>query len=190
MPGLYLPNNNSEEQKKLTGIDRQCQKGNPGKHQSRITTIPQINEDYITQVSEKTEGRMTKKQYQEFNRTKNRILSSLSQLDASLLNPKVRAQSGTVLGTSRNFSTENQESNEDRSRLDPRPEEVRTFIYQSPQSTNVNLEEASYNWISLLNRNEKYSKFEWPMVSFLRRHAKIFEVSKKYTSPIINNICC
>ena len=64
--------------------------------QARNTNSPGIQEDYITQVSEKIEGRVTKKLSQEFSRTKSRILGTLSQLDESLQNPQFRAGSGPI----------------------------------------------------------------------------------------------
>ena len=64
------------------------------------------NEEYITQVSEEIEGRVTKILSQEFSRTESRILGSLSKLDEFLLNPQIRSFSGTVPGTSRNTDLE------------------------------------------------------------------------------------
>ena len=43
--------------------------------------VPRSQEDYITQVSEEFEDRVTKKLFQEFNRTENGFLGALSQLD-------------------------------------------------------------------------------------------------------------
>ena len=45
-----------------------------------------MTEDYITQVSEEIEGRVTKKLSQELSRTESRIFGVLSKLDEFLLN--------------------------------------------------------------------------------------------------------
>ena len=107
-----------------------------------------MNEDYITQVLEEIEGRVTKKLSQEFSRTKSQNLGALSKLDEFLTYPQVRVQSGTVSGTSRNANVENQEPTEDGSYNDPHPE-VRGFIYWSSQSMDSDLKESSYSYHKL-----------------------------------------
>ena len=98
--------------RKLAAVTRETQKENPRNGQSRNTSVPRINEEYITQVSEEIEGRVTKKLSQEFNRTESRILGTLSKLDEFLLNQQIRTHSGTVPGTFRNTNVENQGGNE------------------------------------------------------------------------------
>ena len=49
---------------------------------------PELTQDYISQVSEEIEGRVTKKLSKEFSRTESRILGALSKLDEFLLNIK------------------------------------------------------------------------------------------------------
>ena len=78
----------------------------PWNGHSRNKSVARINEEYITQVSEEIEGRVTKKMFQEFSRTESRILGALSQLDEFLLNPQIRTHSGTVPGTFRNTNVE------------------------------------------------------------------------------------
>ena len=116
--------------KKETGVASERQEERPRNGQSRNTSIPRINEEYLTQVSEEIESWVTEKLSQEFSRTVSRILGALSKLDDFLLNPLVRTHSGTVPGTSRNNDLENQESNGDRSQNDPQPE-VGSPVYQS-----------------------------------------------------------
>ena len=77
--------------------------------------------DYITQVSEEIEGRVTKKLSQEFGRTEIRILGALSKLDEFLRNPQARVHSGPVPETFRTSNAENHETNEDRSQNDLHP---------------------------------------------------------------------
>ena len=108
--------------RKLAAVTRETQEENPRNGQSRNTSVPRINEEYITQVSERIEGRVTKKLSQEFSRTESRILSALSKLDEFLLNPQIRTHSGTVPGTFRNTNVENQGTNEDDSQSEPHPE--------------------------------------------------------------------
>ena len=83
---------------------------------------PEVTQDYISQVSEEIEGRVTKKLSKEFSRTESRILGALSKLDEFLLNPQVRTCSVAVPGTSRSSNLENQGTNEDRPSDDPGPE--------------------------------------------------------------------
>ena len=67
------------------------------------------------------EGRVTKKQSQEFSRTESRILGALSKLDEFLLNPQKRIFCGTTPGTFRTTDVENQETSADRSQNDLHP---------------------------------------------------------------------
>ena len=66
----------------------------------------ELTQDYISQVSEEIEGRVTKKLSKKFNKTESRILSALSKLDEFLLNPQVRTCS-VFQGASRNANSEN-----------------------------------------------------------------------------------
>ena len=86
------------------------------------SNVPRSQENYITQVSEEIEGRVTKKLSQEFSRTENRILGALARLDDFLMNPLLQGYSGTTPETSRNVFSINQETNEDDSQSDPHPE--------------------------------------------------------------------
>ena len=86
------------------------------------SNVPRSQENYITQVSEEIEGRVTKKLSQEFNRTKNRILGALATLDHFLMNPLLQSHSGTTPEMSRNMFSINQGTNEDDSQSNPHPE--------------------------------------------------------------------
>ena len=94
----------------------------PRNGQSRNTSVPRINEEYITQVSEEIEGRITKKLSQEFNRIESRISDALSKLGEFLSNQQIQTHSKTVPGTFRNTNVENQGTNEDDSQSDPHSE--------------------------------------------------------------------
>ena len=109
--------------RKLAAVTRETQEENPGNGQSRNTSVPRINEEYITQIFEEIEGRISKKLSQEFSRTESRILGALSKLDEFLLNQQIRTHYGTVPETFRNTNVDNQGTNEDNSQSDPHPEE-------------------------------------------------------------------
>ena len=93
---------------KLATVSRETQEY-PRNGQSQNSSAPRITEEYIAQVSEEIEGRVTRKLSQEFSRTKSHILGALSKLDNLFLNPQARTFSGTVPGTFRNADVENQE---------------------------------------------------------------------------------
>ena len=107
--------------RKLAAVTRKLQEEHPRSGQSRNTSVPRINEEYITQIFEEIEGRVIEKLSQEFSRTESRILGALSKLDEFLLNPQIQTHSGTVPGTFWNTNVENQETNEDVSQSDPHP---------------------------------------------------------------------
>ena len=94
-------------------------------------------QEYISQVSEEIEGRVTKKLSKEFSKTRSRILGALSKLDDFLLKPQVRTCSVAVPVTSRNSNSENREPTGDRSLTDPYPE----VGFPSHHSGNLNSSE-------------------------------------------------
>ena len=108
--------------------------GRPNIILARNTNSSRIQEDYVTQVSEEIDGRLTKKLSQEFNKTKNCILGASSRLDGFFQNSQTRADSGLVSETSRNSSRENQGTNEERSQNDSHPE-----VEVSPSQCNQDL---------------------------------------------------
>ena len=108
--------------RKLAAVTRETQEENPRNGQSRNTSVPRINEEYITQVSEEIEGRVSKKLSQEYSRTESRILGALSKLDEFLSNQQIYTHFETVPGTFRNTNAENQGTNEEDSQSDPHPE--------------------------------------------------------------------
>ena len=129
--------------RKLAAVTRKTQVEHPRNGQSRNTSFPRTNEEYITQVSEEIEGRVTEKLFQEFSSTESRILAALSKLDEFLLNPQIRTHSGTVSGTFRNTNVENQEPNEDRSQDDPHLD-VGPSVYKSRPSNDSDPDEAPH----------------------------------------------
>ena len=108
--------------RKLAANIRETQEEHPKNGQSRNTSVPRIDEKYITQVFEEIEGRVTRKLSLEFSRTESRILGALYKLDEFLLNQQIRTHSGTVPETFRKANVENQGTNEDDSQSDSHPE--------------------------------------------------------------------
>ena len=108
--------------RKLAAVTRETQQEHPRNGQSRNTSVPRTNEEYITKVSQEIDGRVTEKLSQEFRRTESRIFCALSKLDEFLLNPQRRTHSGTVPETFRNTNVDKQGTNEDDSQSYLHPE--------------------------------------------------------------------
>ena len=116
--------------RKLAAVLRETPEGSSSRTQNVLDH--ELTQDYISQVSEEIEGRVTKKLSKEFSKTESRILGALSKLDEFLLNPQVGTCSVAVPGTSRNTNWENRETTGDRSSDDPYPE-VGYFSHHSGQ---------------------------------------------------------
>ena len=132
--------------RKLAAVTRKTQEEHPRNGQSRNTSVPRINEEFIAQVSEEIEGRV-KKLSQKYSRTESRILGALSKLDEFLLNQQIRTHSGTVPETFRNTNVDNQGTNEDDSQSDPHPE---AGLFRSQTTQNSGPEVGPY--ITLFRR--------------------------------------
>ena len=104
--------------RKLAAVSRENPE-NRRNSQSQNVLDPGLIKEYISQVSEEIEGRVTKKLSKDFSRTESRIIGVLSKLDEFLLNPQVRTCSVAVPGTSRNGDSEKRETIGDRSSSDP-----------------------------------------------------------------------
>ena len=129
------------KKRNLAAVTRETQEENPRNGQSRNTSVLRINEEYITQVFEEIEGRVTKKLSQEYSRTESRILGALSNLDEFLLNQQIRTHSGTIPETFRNTNVDNQGTNEDDSQSDPHPE---AGLFRSQTTQNFGTEVGPY----------------------------------------------
>ena len=132
------------KKQKLAAISRETQK-HTRNSQSQNISVPGITEEYITQVSEDIESRVTKKLSQEFSRTESRIMGALSKLDKFFLNLQTRTLSGTVPGTSWNNDVENREPTGDRSQSDSHPE-VEFFTRRTSNSIDSDPEEPSHTF--------------------------------------------
>ena len=106
--------------RKLAAVSRETPEGSRGSR-GRNVLDPELTQDYISQVSEEIEGKVTKKLSKGFNKTESRILGALSKLDEFLLNPQVRT-CYAFQGASRSANSDNREIHGDRSSNDPYPE--------------------------------------------------------------------
>ena len=108
--------------RKLVALDMENCEEHHRSNLAQNSKVSRSQEDYITQLSEENEGRVTKRLSEEFSRTENRILGALARLDDFLMNPLIQGHSGTTPETSRNAFSTNQGTNEDDSQSDPQPE--------------------------------------------------------------------
>ena len=177
--------------RKLAAVTRESQEENPRNGQSRNTSVPSINEEYITQVSEEIEGRVSKKLSQEFSRTESRILGALSKLDEFLLNQQIQTHSETVPGTLRNTNVENQGTNEDDSQSDPHPE---AGIFCGQTTQNSDLEECcDSNTLKNINKSFLHVLIHvvavvHQMAALLKSYFFFFFFPKSHSSPSVFSI--
>ena len=141
--------------RKLATVSSETPK-NTRNGQSQNTLDPEMAQEYISQVSEEIEGRVTKKLSKEFSRTESRILGALSKLDEFLLNPQFRTCSVAVPGTTRNSDSGNREPNGDRSPNDPRPEAM-ISSHHSGILNSSEVEEYPHTWD--LRRDDQMLRF-------------------------------
>ena len=120
--------------RKLAALNKENCEEHPRSNLAQNSSAPRSPEDYITQVSEEIEGRVTKRLSKEFSRTENRILGALARLDDFFMNPLLPGHSGTTPKPSRNALNTSQRTNEDDSRNEPHPEE-RLFHGQMTQKS-------------------------------------------------------
>ena len=111
----------SNRRKFATLNKENCEK-RPRSNMVQDTYFPRSQDDYISQVSEEIEGRVTKKQSKEFIWTESRILGVFSRLDEFSLNPLIQGHSGSAPETSRKALATYQGTNEDNSQSDHHPE--------------------------------------------------------------------
>ena len=124
----------NKNKRKLAALIKENFEEHPRSNLAQNSNALRSPEDYITQVSEEIEGRVTKSLWKEFSRTENRILGALSRLDNFLKNPLLQGHSGTTPEPSRNALSTSQGTNEDDSQNDPHPE-VGLFHGQMTQNS-------------------------------------------------------
>ena len=119
----------TRNKRKLAALNKENCEEHPRSNLAQNSSAPRSQEEYITQVSEEIEGRVTKRLSKEFSRTENRILGALARLDDFLMNPLLPGRSGTTPEPSRNTFNTSQGTNEDDSQNDPHPEADHTHGY-------------------------------------------------------------
>ena len=112
----------TRNKRKLAALNKENCEEHPRSNLAQNSNAPRSQEDYITQVSEETEGRITKRLSKEFSRTEICILGALARLDNFLMNPLLQGHSGATPEASRNPLSTSQGTNEDDSQNDPHPE--------------------------------------------------------------------
>ena len=112
----------TRNKRKLAALNKENCEEHPRSNLAQNSSAPRSQEDYITQVSEEIEGRVTKRLSKEFSRTENRILGALARLDDFLMNPLLPGYSVATPEPTRNALSNNQGTNEDDSQNDPHPE--------------------------------------------------------------------
>ena len=112
----------SRNKRKFSELNKENCEEHPRSNLAQKSGAPRSQEDYITQVSEEIEGRVTKRLSKKFTKTENRILGALARLDNFLMNPLLPGGSGTTPEPSRNALCISQGTNEDDSQTDPHPE--------------------------------------------------------------------
>ena len=113
---------NLRKRKKFAAPSKKNWKENLRNNIARIKSATNSQKDYITQVSEEIEDRITKMLSKEFSRKMNRILAALSQLDEFHFYLLIQGHSGSAMEISKNTFYTNQGTNDDDSQLDPHPE--------------------------------------------------------------------
>ena len=112
----------TRNKRKLTSLNKENCEERTRSNLAQNSNVPRSQGDYIPQVSEEMEGRVTKKLSQEFSRMEDRIVGALARLDDFLMNPLIQGHSGTAPETSRNIFSVSRGTSEDNSWSNPRPE--------------------------------------------------------------------
>ena len=108
--------------RKLAALNKENCEEHPRSTLAQNTNAPRSQEDFITQVSEEIESRITKKLSKEFSRTESRILGGVCRIDEFLLQPLIQGHSGSTPETSRNALGTNQGTNGVKSQSNLHPE--------------------------------------------------------------------
>ena len=86
----------TRNKRKLPALKRENCEEHPTSNLAQNWNAPRSQEDYINQVSEDIEGRVTKKLSKEFSRTEICILGALARLDGFLMHPLLRGHYGAT----------------------------------------------------------------------------------------------
>ena len=130
----------TRNKRKLAALKKENCEEHPSSNLAQSSSAPRSQEDYIAQVSEEIEERVTKRLSEEFSRTENRILGALVRLD-DFMNPLLQGRSGTTPEPTRNALNTSQGTNEDDSQNDPHPE---AGLFQGQMTQNSGPEDGHY----------------------------------------------
>ena len=120
--------------RRLAALNNKNCEEHPRSNLAQNSNVPRSQEDYITEVSEEIEGRVTKRLSKEFTRAESSILGALARLGDFLVNPLLQGHSGTTPDPSRNALRRSQGTNEDDSQNDLH-REARLFHGQMIQNS-------------------------------------------------------
>ena len=95
----------TRNKRKLAALNKENCEEHPRSNLAQNSSAPRSQEDYITQVPEEIQGRVTKRLSKGFSRTENRILGALAQLDDFFMNPLLPGHSGTTQARERTRTT-------------------------------------------------------------------------------------
>ena len=138
----------TRNKRKLAALKKENCEEHPRNNLAQNSSTPRSQEDFITQISEEIEGRVTKKLSKEFSRTKNLFLGALARLDDFLMNPLLQGHSGTASEPSRNALVISQGTHEDDSQNDPHPE---ARLVHGHVTQNSGSEDGHDNWLNSVN---------------------------------------
>ena len=148
----------TRNKRKLAALNKENCEEHPRSNLAQNSSAPRSQEEYITQISEEIEGRVTKRLSKEFSRTENRILGALARLDDFLMNPLLPGYSGTTPEATRSALGNNQGTNEDDSQNDPHPE---AGLFHGHTTRNVGPEEGHDNFISGRHNGKQIVRKFW-----------------------------
>ena len=140
--------------------------------QSKNKLDPGMAQQYISQVSEEIDGRVTKKLSKEHSRMDSRILGASSKLDEFLLNPQVWTCFVAVPGTSRNNNSEKREpTSDDRSLGNPCAQAAFSACHSS--SLNYSEQEENHHMLTGVEEEIPYCSLELRQESKRRRFPQV-----------------
>ena len=152
----------TRNKRKLAALNKENCEEHPRSNLAQNSNALRSQEDYISQVSEEIDGRVTKRLSKEFSRTENRILGASARLDDFLMKPLLQGHSGTTPEPSRNALMASQGTNEDDSQNDHHPE---AGLFHGQMTQNSGPEDGHDTnqppfW-------ERYSCFSVPKLTFI-----------------------
>ena len=165
----------TQNKRKLAALNKENCEEHPRSNLAQNSSAPRSQEDYITQVSEDIEGRVTKRLSKEFSRTENRILGALARLDDFLMNPLLPGYSGTTPEPTRSALGNNQGTNEDDSQNDPHPE---ADLTQGPDMVTRDTEDLRNRHYMVTGATERHSMVTAAQTESLSGHNMVTEAQK------------